>query len=63
MQQIYLPIVFWLGVAMTLLSIVFTDRTWAIGGVLLMTWGLALALIGHWAQRRRERMRARRSEF
>ena len=63
MQQIYLPIVFWLGVAMTLLSIVFTDRTWAIGGVLLMIWGLALGLIGHWAQRRRERMRARRSEF
>ena len=62
MPRIYLPIVFWLGVAMTLLALVFTDRTWAVGGVLLMAWGLVLALIGHWAQRRR-RERAGRSQF
>jgi hypothetical protein len=52
MPRLYLPIVFWIGLVIAPLALVFRDVTWAVAGVLLMAWGLLLGLLGLWANRR-----------
>ncbi|MET1060385.1 MAG: hypothetical protein ABWX84_12345 [Nocardioides sp.] len=58
MQQsprFYLPIVFWLGCVLLAFGLVRQHGTAIVGGVLVMAWGLLLAVVAHWAQRSRAR--------
>jgi hypothetical protein len=53
--RFYLPIVFWLGCVLLAFGLVARHGTSIVGGVLVMAWGLLLAVIAHWAQRARAR--------
>ncbi len=58
--RFYLPIVFWLGLVMVGLGAVLRNGPALVAGALVMLWGLLLAVVAHWAQRKRARLRAER---
>jgi hypothetical protein len=52
--------VFWLGLVMVGLGAVLRNGPALVAGALVMLWGLVLAVVAHWAQRKRARLRAER---